>query len=220
MYPLLPARCHLRALAGPAHATRTVLSMLARSGAVCALLAIPLSALPSIVAPALGTGSGAAPTATYAGTDLGNVWASRDAGATWQEADAGLPRTARGTAYALAVAPGRPDTVYLGSGLGVFRTEDGGRSWRDTGVGGIPNIFPVLSLAVDPRDPHRVYAAAQALLRTLDGGARWTSIAAPGAPEVVALDPRHPTTVLAGGTKGIARSADGGLPESRCACPA
>jgi len=175
--------------------------MLARGGAVCALLATPLSARHPTRRRARGPRSAAARRAIYAGTNLRNVWAIRDAGATWQEAYAGLPRTERGTAYALAVAPGRPDTVYLGSGLGVFRTEDGGRSSRDTGVGGIPNVFPVLSLAVDPRDPHRVYAATGGgLYRSGDDGRTWIRPARLplGIPlTLIAINPHEPSEVVA-----------------------
>ncbi len=39
-----------------------------------------------------------------------------------------------GPAFALAVAPSAPETVYVGTGRGVFRSTNGGRSWTSAGL--------------------------------------------------------------------------------------
>jgi photosystem II stability/assembly factor-like uncharacterized protein len=63
-------------------------------------------------------------------------------------------------------------------------------------------------LAVDPRNPLVVYAAAGVLYRSADGGETWTGLFG-GRLEVVALDPAHPAAIYAGGDQ-LARSTDGG----------
>ena len=98
-----------------------------------------------------------------------------------------------GPAYVVAVAPSRPDIVYVGTASGVFTSRDGGRSWRSAGLA-VRNVrltslgLQITSLAVDPRAPGTVYAARsgwfgggmatlrQELFRSTDGGRSWRSL--------------------------------------------
>jgi photosystem II stability/assembly factor-like uncharacterized protein len=64
--------------------------------------------------------------ATYAGFGGKHVWKSADGGATWTPIDGDLPDIPM---HSLAIDPGRHDTLYLGSDLGVFVTSDGGAHW-------------------------------------------------------------------------------------------
>jgi photosystem II stability/assembly factor-like uncharacterized protein len=57
----------------------------------------------------------------------------------------------------LAIDPLNPDTLYAG-GLGVHRSVDGGKTWRQAGL---PRS-PVLALAVDPKETAIVYAGTDA----------------------------------------------------------
>ena len=94
---------------------------------------------------------------------------------------------------AVAVDPRNPDVILLASfdtGHGIFRTVDGGVTITPVGV---PGNFSTLS--IDPQWPQVIYAGNRGggVLRSLDGGATWSSASA-GLPssEVlsVSADPR------------------------------
>jgi len=67
------------------------------------------------------------PQVMYVGMRSG-LYISRDKGRTWRKVEGellGVP------VAAIAVHPARPDLVYLGiPTLGIFKSEDGGKSWR------------------------------------------------------------------------------------------
>jgi hypothetical protein len=53
---------------------------------------------------------------------------------SWEEAQAGLPEPAGTNAWVLTAAEGEPGVFYAASNRGLFRSVDGGSSWRSTGV--------------------------------------------------------------------------------------
>ena len=76
---------------------------------------------------------------------------------------------------ALALDPTTPTTLYAAtSSGGVFKTTDGGGSWRPTGLTG---TF-ALALALDPRTPTTLYAGTEGggVFKTTDGGGSWTPV--------------------------------------------
>ena len=161
------------------------------------------------------------PATLYAGTSLGNpVVKSTDRGRTWHSASAGLGDAQVNT---LAVVPRRPRTIFAGSeSSGLFKTADGGRSWRRIPIG-FPAKAParVRAVAVDPQHPDTVFVAAcrgngcvgpGVFLKTVDGGATWRRITAlPWLVQAIAIDPSRTSTVFAGTAKGgLFRSRDGG----------
>jgi len=58
---------------------------------------------------------------------------------------------------ALAIDPSSPQTVYAGTGAGVFKSVDGGGSWSPINDGLTNTTIRVL--VVDPLAPSTVYAA-------------------------------------------------------------
>jgi photosystem II stability/assembly factor-like uncharacterized protein len=155
------------------------------------------------------------PDTFYVGAVNGGVWKTDDAGRTWFPVFDAQPTQSIG---AIAVAPSAPETVYVGSGEGlmrpdlsvgdgVYRSDDGGRHWTHVGLDFAQQIP---ELAVDPRNPQRVFAAVQGhpfgpnadrgLYRSEDGGAHWVRVLAidehTGANGVV-IDPAHPDVVYA-----------------------
>ena len=156
--------------------------------------------------------------------------AARSGGGRW-----GRPHGPEGgPGNTVAVAPSAPETVYLGTGRGVFRSTNGGRSWTSAGL--VPqastdgsSVPGVTSLLVDPRMPSTAYAGLnsrwdggkwnggttyrRAIYKTTDGGKTWRALDLIGQP--VAISPTGPPTIYAaagghGGTSRLLRSVDGG----------
>jgi len=170
------------------------------------------------------------PKTLYVGTARG-VFKTTDGGASWQATSADLlpaketaerrqHRLDEGYVYALVVDRRDPDIVYAGTWeKGVFKTTDGGASWRSVGLGSVN------TLALDPRDPDTIYAGAvgaaagptsiyhwSGVFKSSDGGANWHPVGLNGTNvAALALDPQHPETVYAGtDEKGVLKSTDGG----------
>jgi photosystem II stability/assembly factor-like uncharacterized protein len=74
--------------------------------------------------------------ATYStynfGTQLGHVFKTVDGGATWTRIDLTLPDM---PVHSIVVHPTQPDTLYIGTDLGVFVTTNGGGSWMRENTG-------------------------------------------------------------------------------------
>ena len=107
---------------------------------------------------------------------------------------------------ALVVDPTDPNTVYIGTFDGVYKTTTGGASWSPANAGLTGLVF---ALAIDPTAPATVYAATRdGASKSTDGAANWSPINA-GTPNIehnillsVAVDPITPTTVYMGATGG------------------
>lgn len=123
--------------------------------------------------------------------------------------------------------PLRPGVLYT-AGLGIWKSEDNGESWRQTDTTAAGPCDGFSSIAVDPRDPHVLYATAQAyslcpgghvIYRSTDGGERWRPFARfPGIRDIhsVEVDRLTPSTLYAaasrgGRIRGMLRSSDGGV---------
>ncbi len=61
-----------------------------------------------------------------------------------------------GSVLLLAVDPQDPGIIYAGTGVGVFKSKDGGASWNNAGLNG----FGVSALIIDPQTPTILYARA------------------------------------------------------------
>ena len=71
--------------------------------------------------------------------------------------------------------------VSGGAGSGIYRSTDGGLSWkRITGEGLLTSVMGRTGVAVSPADPNRVYALIEAeaggLYRSSDGGETWARV--------------------------------------------
>ncbi|HET7198098.1 MAG TPA: hypothetical protein VFI86_05490, partial [Burkholderiales bacterium] len=124
----------------------------------------------------------------YFGAVNGGVWETRDAGRTWAPIFDSVPV---GSIGALAAAPSYARVIYVGTGepdmrsdiaqgAGVYRSEDGGHSWRSIGLEDSQQIGRIL---VDPAHPDIVLVAAlghpygpsemRGVYRSADGGRSW-----------------------------------------------
>jgi photosystem II stability/assembly factor-like uncharacterized protein len=161
------------------------------------------------------TGVPGRPNVFYVGAVNGGVWKTTDFGRTWVPL---FDAESTGSVGAIAVAPSNPDIVYVGSGEGlqrpdlstgdgVYRSNDGGKTWRHLGL---RDGQQIPQIAVDPRDPNRLFVAVlghpygpnaeRGLYRSTDGGESFQRVLGKdentGAIDVV-LDPKNPDVVYA-----------------------
>lgn len=100
----------------------------------------------------------------------GVIAVSSDRGRTWQRRDAGLEDF---SVRALAIDPNDSNYVLAGGLTGVYRSLDGGATWKKLSA-----HENVESLAIDPRTRDRIYVGTwRQGWRSDDGGANWTHIA-------------------------------------------
>lgn len=141
----------------------------------------------------------------------GGLWISHDAGHTWTEVQGLHGQSIR----AFTQAPSNPRMLYAGTLQGVFRSEDGGATWKLISPAGSREIHEVESLAVDPRDPNIIYAGTWHLpWKTMDGGAHWANIKEGLIDDSdvfsIIVDPDHPEVVYLSACSGIYKSENGG----------
>ena len=162
------------------------------------------------------TGVPGQPNVFYVGQVNGGVWKSTDYGRTWNPIFDSQPSQSIG---AIAVAPSNTSILYVGSGEGlhrpdlsvgdgIYKSTDAGVTWTHTP--GLRDGQQIPALAVDPRDPNRLFAAVlghpygpneeRGIFRSVDGGESWKKVlykdANTGGDDVV-LDPANPNTVYA-----------------------
>jgi len=155
------------------------------------------------------------PSVYYFGGVGGGVWKSANGGLTWEPIFDGQPI---GSVGAIAVAQTNPNVIYVGTGEadfrsdltygnGVYKSTDGGRTWKNVGLGASRHISRIV---LDPRNPDVVFVAAmgsaygpsieRGVFRSTDGGATWQKVLFrdenSGAIDI-ALDPDRPQTVWA-----------------------
>jgi photosystem II stability/assembly factor-like uncharacterized protein len=141
----------------------------------------------------------------------GGLFTSEDSGRTWTSSPALRGQSVR----AVAAAPSDPKIVVAGALSGVYRSQDGGRSWERISPAGSTEIHEIESLAVDPHDPATIYAGTWHLAwKTTDGGAHWRSIK-DGVIEdsdvfSIIVDQRDAKMVYASACSGIYKSENGG----------
>jgi photosystem II stability/assembly factor-like uncharacterized protein len=150
------------------------------------------------------------------------LYRSTDNGETWEPRSSGSPGLLCGYGD-LAVAPSSAAVLYRASAKfdatshcqgGVSRSDDGGATWVPADAG-LPDLRGgIAALAVDPRDPDRVYAGTvgDGVWKSTDGGRSWSPTGAELAGQniltlLVSAVPDRLYTVLGGR---VFRSDDGG----------
>jgi len=151
----------------------------------------------------------------YATVASGNVWKTTNSGTTWEPIFDNYGSYSIGC---VSLDPNNPHVVYVGTGEnnsqrsvswgdGIYRSEDGGKSFKNIGLKASEHIAKIL---VDPRDSKVIYVAAQGplwkgggqrgLYKSTDYGATWDSVLYisenTGVTDVV-MDPRDPDVLYA-----------------------
>jgi photosystem II stability/assembly factor-like uncharacterized protein len=152
--------------------------------------------------------AGAYPSGIYKTTNQGTNWA-------WRGTDLIGYNTST-----LIIDPSLPSTLYLGLGsAGVYKSTDSGEHWAaaKTGLSGPYGPANVTSLVIDVQHPAILFAGAgDNVYKTIDGGATWNPASTQALPSdmdarILAIDPKTPTTLYAGGfLAAIYKSTDGG----------
>jgi photosystem II stability/assembly factor-like uncharacterized protein len=159
--------------------------------------------------------AGDSPERIYIATGGGGVWKSSSEGTTWEPI---FEHENVGAIGAVTADPSNPDTVWVGTGEanarnsvswgdGVYKSTDGGKSWKRVGLKDSQHIGRI---RVDFRNPDVVYVAAlghiwgpnqeRGVFKTTDGGLTWTHSLAINADTGVvdlAMDPRDSNTLYA-----------------------
>ena len=159
------------------------------------------------------------------GTSSGQLFQSKNGGASW----AIFAHLGPGDDYVfdhIVFDPTNPATVYAAAWAlfddndgGVFRSDDGGQTWRELkGVHG----KSIRALAMAPSDHNTlVIGALDGVFRTRDGGATWERVTPENSAAIenhsslrnfvsVAIDPQNPDVIYAGTRHLPWKTTDGG----------
>jgi len=130
-------------------------------------------------------------TVVFVGAASGGVWKSSDGTTTFKPV---FDKQSVQSIGAVAVDPSNHKNVWVGTGEswtrnsvsigdGIYRSDDGGESWKNMGLNGTERITRIL---VHPKDSNTVYACApgklwsdsadRGLYKTSDGGATWSLV--------------------------------------------
>ena len=129
------------------------------------------------------------PNVVYVGTAASGIWKTTNGGTTWKPLFEAQQTLSIGD---MALEPGNPDVIYAGTGeanvrnsvsfgRGMYKSTDGGATWKFLGLGDTRHIARVM---VSPDDPRTVYVCAvghiggpnteRGVFVTRDAGESWT----------------------------------------------
>ncbi|MCD6179278.1 MAG: hypothetical protein J7K39_05185 [Bacteroidales bacterium] len=154
------------------------------------------------------------PDIIFIGTASGGVWKSDNGGVSWNPI---FDHQDFASIGALTIDQSATDVIWVGtgegnprnsqsSGNGIYKSMDGGKTWKHMGLPNSRNIYRIL---IDPRDSKTVYAGVQGsawgpseergLFKTTDGGKNWKKILyindRTGVGELI-MDPSNPNKLF------------------------
>src|SRR5882672_2180809 len=158
------------------------------------------------------------PMVFYFGGTGGGVWKTSDGGINWEPMTDG-PVFGTGSVGAIGLSDSDPNTIYVGMGEspirgnvshgdGVYKSTDGGKTWKHIGL---EDTRQISRIRVHPKNPDIVYVAAQGhvwapntdrgVFRSKDGGKTWEKVLyrsdKAGACDLI-IDPTNPSLLYAG----------------------
>ena len=155
------------------------------------------------------------PDIIYAGTASGGVWKSSSAGVKW---DPIFDDQVTASIGSIAIQQSNPDVIWVGTGegnprnslnggYGIFKSIDGGKTWKSMGLEKTRHIEKVI---INPTNPDIVYVGAigspwgehpeRGVYKTTNGGKSWSKILfvnnKTGVADLV-MDPKNPNKLIA-----------------------
>ncbi len=155
------------------------------------------------------------PDVIYAGTASGGLWKSTSGGIKWEPI---FDNQATASIGAVAIQQSNPSVLWVGTGegnprnslnggYGIYKSLDGGKSWKLMGLEKTRHIHRVI---IDPTNPDTVYVAAigspwgvhpeRGVFKSTDGGLSWKKILfannKTGAADLI-MDPTNPNKLIA-----------------------
>lgn len=148
------------------------------------------------------------------------LYKSTDAGKTWREIKTGLPEKPFGR-IALALAPSDPKqmvAIVESKKTGLYISNDGGESWKNQSatMNTCARPFYFSTIAIDPKDPKRVYRPAFQFAYSSDGGYSFTEASSDGGwvhsdMHAFWINPAHTNIMYVGTDGGVYMSVDRGV---------
>ena len=151
----------------------------------------------------------------YIGTKSSGMFKTANSADTWQPLK--ISETTPVKAYAIAVDPVDPNTVYVAAvvdGRGkILKSTDAGANWKDVYTEAADGSL-VLALALNPHDPKKIFAGTskKQIIFSDNGGDTWKNLHHAGG-EVfkISIDSADPNLAyFAVFQRGILRTKDGG----------
>jgi len=156
-----------------------------------------------------------APEHIYIGSASGGVWESKDGGLEWTPIFDDQPALSIG---AIKINQQNPSEIWVGTGegnprnslntgKGLFRSLDGGKTWKNMGLS---NTYVIHRIAIDFHDPSTIYVGAagspwgpnpeRGVYKSTDSGNTWNRILfsndTSGVADMV-MDPKNPRKIIA-----------------------
>lgn len=155
------------------------------------------------------------PNVMYVGTASGGLWKSNSGGISWNPI---FDNEVTASIGAVKIQQSNPDVIWVGTGegnprnslnggYGVYKSIDGGRSWKSMGLEKTRHIHRIL---IHPNNPDVVYVGAigspwgeheeRGVFKTTDGGKTWNKVLyinpKTGVADMV-MDPSNPNKIFA-----------------------
>ncbi|MBO0322371.1 hypothetical protein J0X14_08690 [Muricauda sp. CAU 1633] len=155
------------------------------------------------------------PDVMYVGTASGGLWKSTSGGIKWEPI---FDNEVTASIGAVAIQQSNPSVIWVGTGegnprnslnggYGVYKSLDGGKSWKSMGLEKTRHIHRVI---IDPTNPDIVYVGAigspwgehpeRGVFKTIDGGKTWEKVLfvnnKTGVADLV-MDPSNPNKLIA-----------------------
>ena len=152
----------------------------------------------------------------YFGATGGGVFKTIDGGSNWKNI---TDKYFGGSIGCVAIAPSDNTILYVGEGentlrgnvsegFGIWRTDDGGKSWKNLGL---KNTRHIIRIVIHPKNPDVVWVAAighlfgpndeRGIFKTTDGGKTWKKVLyinnQTGCSDLI-MEPGNPSVLYAG----------------------
>ncbi|MBU2997364.1 hypothetical protein KO500_13030 [Cellulophaga baltica] len=155
------------------------------------------------------------PEIMYVGTASGGLWKSTSGGIKWEPI---FDKEVTASVGSVAIQQSNPSVIWVGTGegnprnslnggYGIYKSLDGGKSWKAMGLEKTRHIHRIV---IDPTNPDIVYAGAigspwgehpeRGVFKTTDGGVTWKKILFTNNKSGIAdlvMDPTNPNKLIA-----------------------